>query len=400
MNNKEKNIVALLRFSEFLNAGRWKKKELKKFIKERKVIANQSYPLYSLTIESGVIPKSKRYERAFLVKDELDAYKVVFPEDFVYNPMNLRFGAIAKYRGDVKVALSKYYNIFYCDESVDSDFCELYFKSYQMISYYNDVATGSLIEKRRVHFTDFLNFNIPFPEYKEQQKIAKCLSSLDDVINVEKEKLELLQDHKKGLLQQLFPQKGEVQPKYRFPEFKNDGEWEETTLEKCLDYLQPTPYLVSNTNYNDVYKTPVLTAGKTFILGYTNEEQGIFAEKLPVIIFDDFTTASKFVDFAFKAKSSAMKILLAKDDNNIKFIFEAIQNLKFEVSTHKRHWISVYSKLNILKPKDPKEQEQIVSCLSSIDNLIKSQIEKIDSLQNHKKGLLQQLFPNINEVAV
>jgi type I restriction enzyme S subunit len=202
------------------------------------------------------------------------------------------------------------------------------------------------------------------------------------------------------LLQQLFPTEGETQPKFRFPEFKDDGDWEETVLENCLDYLQPTGYLVSSTEYDDKYETPVLTAGKTFILGYTDEKEGIFYENLPVIIFDDFTTASKFVDFAFKAKSSAMKILLAKNDNDIKFMFEAIQNLKFEVSTHKRHWISVYSKLNILKPRDPKEQQKIAACLSAVDELLEAQEKKIEQLQEHKKGLLQQLFPTINELAI
>jgi type I restriction enzyme S subunit len=103
-------------------------------------------------------------------------------------------------------------------------------------------------------------------------------------------------------------------PKLRFKEF--GGEWEEKKLKDCLDYLQPTKYLVSSTTYDDKYKTPVLTAGKTFILGFTDETNGIFKDNLPVIIFDDFTTATKFVDFPFKAKSSAMKILLAREKTN------------------------------------------------------------------------------------
>lgn len=238
------------------------------------------------------------------------------------------------------------------------------------------------------------NYEFYYPTLAEQKKIANCLSSLDTVITSETEKLVHLKVHKKGLLQQLLPSNGETKPQYRFPEFANDEDWVETTLEKCLDYLQPTPYLVSSTDYEDKFKTPVLTAGKTFILGYTDEKEGIFNENLPVIIFDDFTTATKFVDFPFKAKSSAMKILLAKGDNNIKFLFETIQNLNFEVSTHKRHWISVYSKLDILKPKDPKEQQKISDCFSSVDDLIQAQKIKIKNLKKHKKGLLQQLFPN------
>lgn len=265
-------------------------------------------------------------------------------------------------------------------------------------SYFSRLGAGMKVQN--ISKGNVENYELSYPSIKEQKKIANCFSSLDEVITAETEKLDLLQDHKKGLLQQLFPAEGETQPKFRFPEFKDDGDWVDTTLGKCLDYLQPTPYLVSSTDYDDKYETPVLTAGKTFILGYTDEQEGIFKENLPVIIFDDFTTASKFVDFPFKAKSSAMKILLAKGANDIKFMFEAIQNIKFEVKTHQRHWISVYANLEILKPKDPKEQQKIAACLSSLDELIDAQHQKIEDLKAHKKGLLQQLFPNINDLAV
>lgn len=183
-------------------------------------------------------------------------------------------------------------------------------------------------------------------------------------------------------------------PELRFPEFK--GEWSLEELGQCLDYLQPTPFLVDNTDYNDEYEIPVLTAGKSFILGYTNEQEGIFNENLPVIIFDDFTTASQFVDFPFKTKSSAMKILLAKNDNDIKFVYESMQTLNYEVGVHKRHWISVFSKLRIAVPK-PQEQQKIASCLSSLDELIAAHKDKLDALKDHKKGLLQNLFPQEGE---
>ena len=102
--------------------------------------------------------------------------------------------------------------------------------------------------------------------------------------------------------------------------------WESIELEKLLEYEQPTKYLVSTENYHDSFKTPVLTAGKTFVLGYTDEEYGIFNHELPVIIFDDFTTASKFVNFPFKAKSSAMKMLKIKDKTvDIKIVYELMQ---------------------------------------------------------------------------
>ena len=202
---REGETVPRLRFPEFREAGEWFPQTLKEFISERNQFPEEKIPLYSLTIEDGIAPKTERYERSFLVKNEAKAYKLVLPNDFAYNPMNLRFGAIARHVGTKPVAISKYYNIFHCNDSVDSRFCDVYFRSPQMISYYDDVAIGSLIEKRRVHFSDFLKFQILFPSLDEQQKIAACLSSLDALISAHTEKLDALKAHKKGLMQQLFP---------------------------------------------------------------------------------------------------------------------------------------------------------------------------------------------------
>src|SRR3989344_7977830 len=103
--------------------------------------------------------------------------------------------------------------------------------------------------------------------------------------------------------------------------------WKEVELGELLEYEQPTNYIVNSEDYSDEYETPVLTAGKSFILGYTDEKEGIY-NKLPVIIFDDFTRANKFVDFKFKVKSSAMKLLTPKNDNlNIKYVFYMIQRI-------------------------------------------------------------------------
>jgi type I restriction enzyme M protein len=127
--------------------------------------------------------------------------------------------------------------------------------------------------------------------------------------------------------------------------------WPMVELGDVLDYEQPTNYIVESVDYNDKYLIPVLTAGKSFILGYTDEKKGVFNDGLPVIIFDDFTTAIKFVDFPFKVKSSAMKILHAKKNKaNIKYVYYAMQNIKFAHSEHKRFWISEYSKIKIPLP--------------------------------------------------
>ena len=187
-----------------------------------------------------------------------------------------------------------------------------------------------------------------------------------------------------------------ITPQLRFPEFRSVFGWQEKPLDDCLDYEQPTPYLVSGTGYSPLYKTPVLTAGKTFILGYTNEESGIFSEGLPVIIFDDFTTATQFVNFPFKAKSSAMKILRAKNGANIRFMYERLQMLSYEVGAHERHWISKFAPMLVAVPEPP-EQQKIAECLSTLDELMAAESQKLDALKTHKKGLMQKLFPREGE---
>ena len=134
--------------------------------------------------------------------------------------------------------------------------------------------------------------------------------------------------------------------------------WAVCQLDSIISYEQPTPYIVKSTDYNDTYTTPVLTAGKSFIIGHTNETNGIY-EKLPCIIFDDFTTDSKLVDFPFKVKSSAMKILQVKEDINIEYIAMFMSITRLIGDTHKRYWISEYSKIEIpIPPKN--EQDRII----------------------------------------
>ena len=147
-------------------------------------------------------------------------------------------------------------------------------------------------------------------------------------------------------------------------------EYAKTKLEDILDYEQPTDYIVESTEYDDSFKIPVLTAGKSFVLGYTNEKKGVFNSSLPVIIFDDFTTATKYVDFPFKVKSSAMKILKAKKDKaNIFFIYYLMQHIKFDSSDHKRYWISQYSQIEIPLPS-LSIQEEIVAEIKGYQKII------------------------------
>ena len=166
----------------------------------------------------------------------------------------------------------------------------------------------------------------------------------------------------------------------------------EVKLGEILEYEQPNMYIVKNTNYNKKFDTPVLTAGQSFILGYTNEKENIFkAKENPVIIFDDFTTASKYVDFDFKVKSSAMKILKAREGINIKYIYYAMKNIKFDNQLHKRYWISEYSKIKLLLP-DIKMQEKIVKELDLINKLINYKRKQEELLDDFIKSQFVEMF--------
>ncbi|HQG82068.1 MAG TPA: restriction endonuclease subunit S, partial [Caldisericia bacterium] len=168
--------------------------------------------------------------------------------------------------------------------------------------------------------------------------------------------------------------------------------WKRIKLGKVLDYEQPINYIVKSENYDQKSGIPVLTAGKTFILGYTDETEGVFKD-VPVIIFDDFTTESKFINFSFKVKSSALKILkLGYDRNNIHFLYNAMQILNFNPgSEHKRYWISEYSNTVIPLPSLP-EQEKIAEILETVDNTIEKTDAIIEKYKRIKQGLMQELL--------
>ena len=150
--------------------------------------------------------------------------------------------------------------------------------------------------------------------------------------------------------------------------------WCKCRLENIVEYEQPQAYIVNSTDYDDRYLTPVLTAGKSFIIGYTNETEGIY-QNTPCIIFDDFTTDSKLVDFPFKVKSSAMKILKVADNIEIEYVAMFMNITRLIGDTHKRYWISEYSKLYIPIPPT-EEQKRII-------NAVNAMFEKLDAIMGN-----------------
>jgi type I restriction enzyme S subunit len=167
------------------------------------------------------------------------------------------------------------------------------------------------------------------------------------------------------------------------------------TLDSLVSYVQPGPYIVSSTEYDAHYSTPVLTAGQSFILGYTNEEEGIYnaSPQKPVIIFDDFTTSFHWVDFDFKVKSSALKILKMKDkqEADFRYIYMAMKTIHFIPTNHIRHWISLYSKFEI--PLPPLNiQKEIVSILDSFTSLIGKMKQEVEMRKKQMEYYREKLM--------
>jgi type I restriction enzyme S subunit len=227
---------------------------------------------------------------------------------------------------------------------------------------------------------------ISLPSKQEQQKIAGFLTVVDEKIEKLEEKKKAFEKYKKGVIQAIFSQK----VRFKKPDGSNYSDWEEKKLGDLLNYEQPTKYIVGSTEYSNNFKTPVLTAGKTFILGYTDETNSVY-DDLPVIIFDDFTTASQFVDFTFKVKSSAMKILKPKSGTNIRFVFETLQQIKYEVGGHGRHWISIFSNMKVCVPCKV-EQEKIAGFLTALDNKVNLINKQLKQAKLFKKFLLQRML--------
>ncbi len=239
-------------------------------------------------------------------------------------------------------------------------------------------------DHKRYWIDEFSNFEIPLPPLNEQIAIANILSDVDhylyslDALILKKESV------KKALSFELLSQRK------RLKGFNQA--WQRVRLGDILSYEQPTKYLVATTQYLQKGFTPILTAGKTFILGYTNDKHGIYTN-IPVIIFDDFTTDSKMVNFPFKVKSSAIKILSLRDNNqaDLKYIYEKLTLLKHQVTDHKRYWIDEFSNFEI--PLPPlNEQIAIANILSALDHEIISLKNKKRQFENIKKALNHDLM--------
>lgn len=276
----------------------------------------------------------------------------------------------------------------------------LAYQQYQNFSLKKKASFGQGHSVVHIQKESLEKLNVAYPESKnEQTRIVEILMKWDKAIELYDKQIDALTRYKAVCLKKMFPAKGQNVPKWRFQGFT--GAWEQRKLGDILKYEQPGPYIVNSTDYDDSYETPVLTAGQSFILGYTDETDGIknASPDEPVIIFDDFTTSSNFVDFPFKVKSSAMKLLTLKhESDDIYCVKNILQNLDYVPANHERHWISIFADFDVLIPKNKEEQSQIGEFYRSIDNLITLHQRKKETIINQRKTLQQYLLNGIVRV--
>ena len=221
------------------------------------------------------------------------------------------------------------------------------------------------------------------PQISEQRAIAEALSDVDGLLNA----LEALIAKKRAIKQAVMQQL--LTGKTRLPGFSET--WETKRIGDLLSYKRPDAYIVKSTEYSEHGNIPVLTANKAFILGYTDEVFGI-CQNYPAIVFDDFTTDNKYATFAFKVKSSAIKLLYSKHERvSLRFVFERMQLIDFPLGNHKRYYISEYQNLELSVP-DYEEQRAIAFALSDMDAEITALEQRRDKTHAIKQGMMQQLL--------
>ena len=336
--------------------------------------SNGKYPFY---VRSKNILKSNTFE---------------FDETAIIIPGEGGIGDIFHYI-DGKYALhQRAYRICVFCKKIDTKFLYYimccHFKKYILAKSVG--ATATSIRKPMLE-----NFKLPVPPMEVQREIVRILDSftlltaeLTAELTARKKQYEFYRDF---LLS--------------FNELdKNGGGCELKMLGEILGYTQPANFIVNDTNYKEKFGIPVLTAGQSFLLGYTNETFGIYkALKNPTIIFDDFTTSFQWVDFDFKVKSSAIKILNNRDNQktNFRFVYYAMRCIKFEPTNHERYWISKYSKIKIPVPS-LQTQQKIVDILDKFDTLVNSiteglprEIELRRKQYEHYRELLLNFKPKM-----
>ncbi|KQB39419.1 restriction endonuclease subunit S [Flavobacterium aquidurense] len=409
MNKNTKNLVPKLRFPEFVNDGNWKEKILgdvtKNFSNRNK--KGIKLPIYSINNKKGFVPQNEQFEgmnssdRGY----DISLYKIIERNTFAYNPARIDVGSIG-FSGELhNIIISSLYVCFTVSEEVNNNFLLHFFDTFYFTKAVRNSVEGGI--RNYLFYENFSKISVYFPNKNEQKKIANFLSSLDKVIASQNDRLEEIKAHKKGLIQNLFSTEVKTEPKYRFSEFKKNGEWD---FKNGNILFEP----ISNKNHNSDLS----------ILAVTQEHGAIPREKINynVVVTDKSVESYKIVEIGdfiislrsfqggieysnYKGICSPAYIILRKKNNKdndefYKHYFKSeffIRDLNRNIEGIRDGKMVSYNQFSeILIPNpEPDEQKKIAECLSSLDNKIEAESKKLDALIDQKKGLLQGLFPKI-----
>ena len=404
-----KGVIPRLRFPEFRDSGAWKLLPI-----GRKVNLLSGFPFKSgemsenpsgirllrgINVTEGRIRHNKKIDRYYLGStDELKKYMVRI-NDLIIGMDGSKVGknsALITVADDGALLVQRVARLrCKCDTTVK--FIYQHINSNKFHSYVDKIHTSSGIP--HISAKQIKDFQIYFPSIDEQQKIASCLSSLDELITAESQKLDKLKNHKKGLMQQLFPAEGETVPKLRFPEFRETGEWEKRKLNQVCQ-MQAGRFVPASEIYEIQSEGLYPCYGGNGLRGYTKNHTHI--GRHPLIgrqgaLCGNVTMANG----KFQATEHAVAATPKNNVNVVWLFYWLVQsNLNQYATGLAQPGLSVdnLKKLSVRVPTSKTEQQKIASCLSSLDDLITAQTQKLDTLKAHKKGLMQQLFPSLDEV--
>ena len=374
--------VPTLRFPGFTD--KWETSRLSSYLIENKERnRNNEFgkdKVLSVSGEEGIVNQIEHLGRSFAGKSVSD-YHVVRHGNIVYTKSPLKeypYG-IVKYNRGVDGIVSTLYAVYESKDSSYGPFVEYYFALATRVNrYFKPIVRIGAKHDMKIGNEEVLQNTVIFPNIEEQKKIADFLSLLDERIALQSKLIEDLKKLKSAIRAAIFQQLKKTANQMR-------------AGAELLEYEQPTKYLVSDTEYSqDKSLTPVLTANKSLILGYTDEKFGIY-KKGDCIILDDFTLDLKYIKFPFKVKSSAIKILRAKNGVSLRYMYEYLNWLELTPLGHNRHYISMIEPMQFYCP-EVQVQEKIATTLEKADEKIQSESRLFDVLTRQKYFLLSAMF--------
>jgi len=392
----KRELTPKLRFPEFRDAGEW---EAKPIAKVCDVLNARRLPISSNIREKGSYPYYGASGIVDYVKDFIfDERLLLVGED------GAKWGAFEK---TAFIAEGKYWVNNHAHVLRATAINDTLLENYLTMLDLSPFITGAAPPKLTLGKLREIPVPIP-PTDREQQKIADCLASLDELIAAETQKLATLKTHKKGLMQQLFPAEGETLPKLRFPEFRDDEEWEEKHLKKLANVI------MGSSPSSESYNTDGI--GLPFMQGNADIKDGLSA---PRLFTSQVTKECKVGDILLSVRAPVGSVaksihqacigrglssIRALSPNKQEYLYQFL--VFFESQWHKISQGGTFDAINsddlkdlqVTVPHDSAEQQKIADCLASLDELIAAETQKLATLKTHKKGLMQQLFPALDEV--